>query len=124
MMALGLVLYGAGVGSVFMATEFPHFLLSMSILSIGEMVAMPIANTVTADMAPEDLRGRYMGILGITWSAGFGIGPSLGGFVADQLGMQNLWQVMGSIGLVAAAAYLLMERVWREQDRQRGMTSR
>jgi MFS family permease len=61
-------------------------------------------------MAPVDLRGRYMGILGISWSAGFGIGPWLGGIAADNLGFRLSWPVLGSIGLLAAAAYLLMQQ--------------
>ena len=66
-------------------------------------------------MAPADLRGRYMGILGISWSAGFGIGPWLGGIAADNLGFQLSWPVLGSIGLLAGAAYLIMDRVDRQQ---------
>ncbi|NLE75300.1 MAG: MFS transporter, partial [Chloroflexi bacterium] len=110
MMALGLSLYAVGVGSVSLAQGFAWFVASMAILTLGEMIAMPIANAVAADLAPPDLRGRYMSLLGITWSAGMGLGPWMGGALADNLGLSLLWPTMAGVGFAAAGAYLLLER--------------
>jgi len=111
MMALGSALYALGVGSVALARGFPWFLTSMVIVTFGEMITVPVANTVAADMAPPDLRGRYMAFSGLTWSAGFAIGPVLGGVIADQLSIRLLWPLMGAIGSAAAGAFLLLERL-------------
>ena len=36
---------------------------------------MPIAITFTANLAPADMRGRYMSLFSLTWGVAQGIGP-------------------------------------------------
>ena len=47
-----------GVGSVAWGSGFSTFLFSMVIVTIGEMILVPTATTLTADLAPPDLRGQ------------------------------------------------------------------
>ncbi|MGQ9585787.1 MAG: MDR family MFS transporter [Anaerolineae bacterium] len=110
MMALGSTLYALGVGSVSLARGFPWFVASMVTVTFGEMINIPVSNSVAADMAPPELRGRYMGVFGLTWSLGFAVGPVMGGAISDQLGVAFLWPSMCAMGLVAAGGFLLLER--------------
>jgi MFS family permease len=82
----------------------------MAILTIGEMIIIPTSTAVTADLAPAELRGRYMGVLGLTWSGGFGFGPILGGLITDNLSPRALWPLMGSVALIGMLIYLLLAR--------------
>jgi hypothetical protein len=41
-------------------------LLSHLHLTLGEMIAMPISSNYVASLAPDDMRGRYMGVLGFS----------------------------------------------------------
>lgn len=109
--ALGSVLYGLGVGSVWLGSEFPHFVLSMAVMTVGEMLVTPNMVAVTADVAPSDLRGSYMGVLGLTVNIGFGIGPFVGGVINDQFTPRVLWPIMGSVALLAALVYLFLGRL-------------
>jgi MFS family permease len=59
----GALFYAAGVGSVSLARGFWGFWLSMVIMTIGELIAMPTSSTYAAGLAPADMRGRYMSIL-------------------------------------------------------------
>jgi MFS family permease len=55
--------------------------VAASIYAIGEcLYTATILPTATA-LAPEQLRGRYLGAVGLGWQGGFLIGPSLGGVV-------------------------------------------
>ncbi len=110
MMALGAALYGLGVGSVALARGFPWFLGSMVLVTFGEMISVPIASAVAADMAPPDLRGRYMAFFGLTWTAGYAIGPVLGGLMADHLSVRLLWPLMSMLGMVVTGGFLLLHR--------------
>jgi MFS family permease len=110
LIAFGAILYAIGVASVALGGTFPHFVASMAILTLGEMIVVPTATAVTADLAPAELRGRYMGVLGLTWNIGFGIGPILGGVITDQLAPRALWPIMGSTALVGALILLLLAR--------------
>lgn len=74
------------------------------------MIVSPTSTSVTADFAPMEMRGRYMSMLGLTWSLGFGVGPVLGGLVSDSIAPQALWPVMACAALAGAIVYLVMGR--------------
>ena len=116
-LALGTLFYALGVGSVALGWNFPTFLLSMVILTIGEMIVIPTSTAFTANLAPVEMRGRYMGVLGLTWQVGFGIGPVLGGFLNDRVAPVAIWYGGLVIGLVAALGFVLLARRLRSLGR-------
>ena len=77
-MALGYVLLGAGFG--LNALGFQPWLLwcAMTLFTIGEMLSLPVSSAYVAAIAPVDLRGRYMGLNGLAWSAAGIFGPQVG----------------------------------------------
>lgn len=110
LIAFGTILYATGVASVALGGTFWHFIASMGVLTLGEMIVVPTSTAVTADLAPAQLRGRYMGILALTWNVGFGGGPILGGIITDQIAPRALWPMMGSAALLGAFVLLLLAR--------------
>jgi len=71
------------------------------VYAIGECLYTAILLPTATAMAPEELRGRYLGLVGLAWQGGFLIGPSLGGVV---LGLFPLaLPAMCLAGCVAAA---------------------
>jgi len=110
LIAFGAILYAAGVATVALGGTFWHFIASMVILTFGEMIVVPTVTAVTADLAPTELRGRYMGVMGLTWNVGFGVGPILGGVITDQIAPRALWPMMGSAALVGAILLMLLAR--------------
>jgi MFS family permease len=108
--ATGAMLYALGVFSVGFSSAFPHFVAAMIVYTFGEMLLVPTSTAVTADLAPADMRGRYMGMLGLTWSIGFGIGPIVGGLIGDQLGANAIWSITATTGLFAAIIFLTLKR--------------
>ncbi|MFQ5343179.1 MAG: MDR family MFS transporter [Anaerolineae bacterium] len=113
MMALGAVLYTIGIGSVGWSSSYWHFASNVMIATLGEMVLYPTAAAFVADLAPPHLRGRYMGAQGLAGGVGFGIGPLLGGALADRLGAAQAWPLMLLVGLVSAAGFLRLRKVQR-----------
>jgi MFS family permease len=89
---------------------FPHFILAMVVYTLGEMILVPTSTAVTADFAPPDLRGRYMGMLGLTWSIGFGIGPTLGGLIGDHIAPNAIWWLTSLSGIFAALIFIALAR--------------
>ena len=106
MMALGAVLYAIGFGMIGFVTGFGLFAVAMIIITVGEMVAVPVAQALVARFAPEDMRGRYMAVFGFTWTIPFAIGPLLAGLIMDNLNPDLVWYLSGLIGLLAAAGFL------------------
>jgi MFS family permease len=110
-LAVGSMFYAVGVGSVALGTGFVGFLISMVILTIGEMIMIPTSTALAANLAPADMRGRYMGFYGLTWGVGFGVGPVLGGLLNDHVAPVMIWYGGLVVGCMAAAGFLILIRL-------------
>jgi MFS family permease len=100
-MAVGYVLGGLGFGLNAFAHSIPALAGCVVILTLGEMVAMPVAVAYVADLAPAHMRGRYMGMYSLTWAMALTIGPAIG-LKLFSFGTSTLWLVCGMLGLLAA----------------------
>jgi MFS family permease len=101
--AVGLLLYG------FIGT-FWLFVVAMAIITIGEMITIPIANAVVANFSPKDMRGRYNFIYGNSWGISFAVGPYLAGLVMDNYDPNWLWYACGIVGMIAVLGFLSLHR--------------
>ncbi|MBN1450145.1 MAG: MFS transporter [Anaerolineales bacterium] len=116
MIALGMFFYAIGVGSVVLGTGFWSFWTSMVIITIGELIIVPTSSTYVANLAPADMRGRYMSIYGLTWSLSIGIGPLLGGFLSDSFGPPATWIGGLVIGLLSTITFFIIERTFHKKE--------
>jgi MFS family permease len=66
---------------------------------------MPIASSYVANLAPDDMRGRYMGVLGFSWNTAVGVGPMVGLWIFGR-SPELLWLLCGLAGVVAACLSL------------------
>src|SRR6185295_4728259 len=57
----GSLVYALGYGSMGFAGAFAAMAGSMGIISLGEVAVSPGLQALAANMAPEDLKGRYLG---------------------------------------------------------------
>jgi MFS family permease len=110
MMAAGTALYALGFAMYGLVSGNAMFVLAMVIITFGEMIVSPVAQALVARFAPEDMRGRYMAIFGISWSIPFMIGPLLAGLILDNLNPNLLWYAAGFIGLLAMLGFLYLHR--------------
>ena len=94
------------------SSGFWGFWLAMVIMTVGELIVVPRASAYAANLAPVDMRGRYMSLYGLTWNVAAGISPVLGGFLSDQVGPQVPWLGGALIGALAVIAF------WRLNQRQ------
>jgi MFS family permease len=100
-MMLGYILTGIGFGGNAFATTIPGMIACMVIWSAGEMLTMPIAVAQIADLAPANMRGRYMGAFGFTWATALMIGPLIG-TTLFQWQPAALWLACSAAAFVAA----------------------
>jgi MFS family permease len=110
MLALGAVLYAVGFGLVGFVGTAPLFALAIAIWTVGEMVHVPVSQAYVADVAPEDMRGRYMGVSDLSWRIGFSLGPLLAGLLMDLANPHYVWYGCLIVGLAAAVAFLMLGR--------------
>ena len=105
-MAVGYVLIGVGFGLNYFAHTIPALVACMIIFTLGEMLALPMASAYVADLAPTHMRGRYMGVNGMTWALALILGPLLG-MKLLAFSATALWLTCGVLGLLAAAIILM-----------------
>jgi MFS family permease len=103
-------LYAVGFGLVGFVGTVPLFALAIAIWTVGEMVHVPVSQAYVADVAPEDMRGRYMGVSDLSWRIGFSLGPLLAGLLMDLANPHYVWYGCLIVGLAAAVAFLMLGR--------------
>ena len=107
-LALGALFVAVGLGTVAFSSTFPMFLMSMVIVTIGELIFFPSCVTFVADLAPESMRGRYMGVFGMSLGLSFGMAPVLGGYINDNIGPVFIWHIMAIVAFLSAVSFLLI----------------
>ena len=106
MLALGTALYGVGFAMYGFVADYAMFMLAMVIITIGEMVVVPVGQALAARFAPEDMRGRYMAMFGFSWGLPFAVGPLLAGLIMDNYDPHWVWYAAGILAVVAVLGYL------------------
>lgn len=117
MLAVGSAFYGIATFSIAFMTGFWGFWVSMVLLTIGEMILVPTSSTYAANLAPEDMRGRYLSLYSMTHGLAYGVGPVLGGLLSDNFGPKYTWYGGGFIGIVSVVAFILLQRSNRKADK-------
>ena len=109
-LAVGMLIYALGAGSVAVMTSFWGFWLSMVILTFGELTLVPTASKYVADLAPAELRGRYMSLHWLGWGMARTLAPIIGGYLNDNISPQAIWIGGLLIGLSSTLGLVLLSR--------------
>ena len=106
MMATGHGIMGLGLALLVFGTSLPMLILSIIILTLGEMISSPVSSSYVAALAPESMRGRYMGFFGFHWSFATGLGPMMGLWLFAK-SPTTLWAMCGLAGILSALIILI-----------------
>ena len=94
------------MGLPFLLLVYSHSILTVVIVVvvfvIGEMLWVPTSQAVVAAMAPQDIRGAYMGAFGSAPAIGFALAPLIGFQVRNSFGDDATWTMFAALGVVAA----------------------
>ncbi len=110
-MAVGTLFYMVGFGMYGFISEPYLYFIAMAIITIGEMIEMPIGQTTAAFFAPEDKRGRYMAVFGFHWAIPNLFAVLLAGIVWDHIGPNWVWYLSGILSLFAAIGFWLLHGI-------------
>ncbi len=98
---VGMLIYALGVGSVALMNSFWGFWASMVLMTFGELTLIPTVSKYIADLAPADMRGRYMSFYWFAWGIARGAAPLIAGFLNDNISPRSIWVGGLVIGLVS-----------------------
>lgn len=116
-MAIGTLFYMLGFSMFGLVSLYWLFMSAIVIITIGEMLIMPTSQTLAANFAPVEMRGRYMAIFGMTWLLPSTFAPMLAGLVLDNLNPNLLWYIGGVLCASAAFAFYILHFKLGEQQR-------
>jgi MFS family permease len=101
----GLVI-GAGFGVLAFGHSIAMYALCVVVLTLGEIAGTPTAQSVTARLSADHLRGRYQGVYQLSWTASQIVAPLAGAAVIGAYGGTPLWIGCFAVSAVAALAVL------------------
>ena len=107
--ALGLLLVAVGFGVLGYISTLVWIVVAVMIITLGEILMMPVASAYVADISPDNMRGRYQGL----WSSSFGVGMVLGpglGAAFFSVNPTGLWTTCFALGAIAAMLVLVSPR--------------
>jgi MFS family permease len=110
-MAIGTLFYMVGFGMYGFISESYLFFIAMAIITIGEMIEMPIGQTAAASFAPEDKRGRYMAVFGFHWAIPNLFAILVAGLIWENIGPNWVWYIAGILSLFAAIGFWLLHGI-------------
>ncbi|HKJ38840.1 MAG TPA: MFS transporter [Anaerolineales bacterium] len=105
MMGAGAIFYAIGFSLFGFVATLALFAMNIVIITIGEMFIMPVSQALVAGFAPEEMRGRYMAVSGLTWLVPSTFGPGLAGYLLDNYNPNLLWYIGGILCLIAAIGF-------------------
>ncbi|MER5310881.1 MFS transporter [Streptomyces sp. NPDC002773] len=117
LLSLSSLLFAFGTGATALADSSLAFAATVVVWTVGEMIHVPTNAAATARLAPEHARGRYQGVMGMSWAVAGFVAPIGAGAIVGGPGPGVLWAATAAIGVLAAVGYLTrLRRVLGEDD--------
>lgn len=107
-LAVGFLLVGLGFAINLFGHSAAVLVAVILVFTLGEMIALPVSGARVAELAPESMRGRYMGAYGLSWGLATVIGPS--GLSIYEQNPNLLWLISALLGVASAAAVFVIKR--------------
>jgi MFS family permease len=105
-LAASALLFGLGFGLGALGGSLPLYSAGVLLWTLGEVLGFPTASTLTAELAPPALRGRYQGLFVATWGAAFALSPLLSSALAERAGARAVWLACLAAGAASALGHL------------------
>lgn len=87
----------------------PHLgwvaILSVGIVTIGEILSMPFMNSFWVSRTQENNRGQFASYYTIAWSVGQIAGPWFGSNIIEQRGYNTLWWVIAGLCFITSLGF-------------------
>ena len=99
----GIVIFLLGSALSGLSANMTELIIYRGIQGLGAGILFACAFTIIADLIPPAERGKWQGLFGAVFGLSSVIGPTLGGFLTDNLSWHWVFYVNVPIGIVALA---------------------
>ncbi|MEJ8756034.1 MFS transporter [Pontibacter sp. H259] len=116
LVASGLLMLGFSFVLLNLFPAVSILFVSMLLMSISEILAMPFMSTLTVERADLSNRGAYMGLYTISYAAAHVASPYLGTSIIAAYGFDTLWWACGVLSIFTALGFYF---VIHQMEKQR-----
>jgi MFS family permease len=110
MMICGAGLYLVGFGSYGLPPSIPLFVAAMVLITLGEMLVIPTGQALTAWLAPEDMRARYVATERFNWIIAQSLGPLAAAAIMDHFDPRWVWYGCSIICAISMTGFYRLHR--------------
>lgn len=114
--AWGAFFFGASFPLLPFGRSFGFAAMCMAVLTVGEMLTLPMLAALISNRAPASGVGRFQGLFSLAFTVAFVVGPLLGTWVYESRSGETLWI---AVGLLAVLLWLGFYAVQAALDRQK-----
>lgn len=110
----GIALLAVSFPLLIVAHHYGMFVASMTILTLGEITALPAISTYVDRFAPETQKGRYQGFVQGCAASGRALGPLVGAIIIDGSSYRVLFVAATVVITIVACIHAVINRTWRQ----------
>jgi MFS family permease len=107
-LTFGAIIYAIGYFLVGLVHGLVFLLVCMVIITLAEIIVSPPSVTMVANLSPPGRYGRYMGVFGFFQTAGWSLGPTVGGALMDAFAGRTMvmWSLISLLALISSVLYI------------------
>ena len=108
--SIGMVFYFSGFIVLMFSKDITYFLISMGIMTIGEDFVAPTTQTIITSIAPQNMKGTYMGIYNLFISFGSFSGAVIGLYLLSYYENRTalFWFIIAMGSLMVGTLYFII----------------
>jgi len=91
-------------------------ILSMVVITIGEMMSMPYMSSFFISRTNDQNRGQYAGLFTMSWSVAQIAAPLVGSKVIAHVNYQALWWLIGLLCVIASTGFLMLYKLASKKE--------
>jgi MFS family permease len=107
-LAMGAVLQGSALALLLPFTTIGALIVAVVVLTAGEMLIAPVSSAVSAELAPERLRGSYQGVINLAWEGAWGPTALVGLWLVGRGEGEIFLALALPVGIFAALVFFLL----------------
>ncbi|OQX64763.1 MAG: hypothetical protein B5M55_05485 [Desulfococcus sp. 4484_242] len=109
--AIGMIVFTVGMGACSAARSIHHLILFRTFQAVGAAMSISCGTAIVTEAFPASETGKGLGLLSMSVSIGFILGPILGGFLLEWLDWRSVFYIRVPIGMaVAVLAMILLKK--------------
>ena len=114
MIAIGCAAFGVSYALVAVipvpGDAIPYLVVMMVLITLGEIVFIPMLPAFATDSATPSSRGRYLGLVEASVAAGAVLGPPIGGYVLEHAPGDVLWVGSAIVCFLGAGGLVVLQQ--------------